>query len=101
MNSLLERLTKLGREGSEADDDGGDDQEGAVEVCVALVSDAETSELVDPGESALHDPAVLAEMLAALDAASGDARRDPAGTKVAAAAAEIVALVGVQFGRSL
>ena len=68
---------------------------------MALIADDEASELIDPGESALHHPAMFAEVLAAFDAASGDARCDVTGAEITAAAAEVVAFVGVQFGRSL
>lgn len=95
----LERLTEP-PQGSEADECCGDDEEGSIEVGVPFVSDDEASELVDPGEGALDDPAVSAETLAALDAAAGDAGRDPAGTQVRAATLEVVALVGVELGGS-
>lgn len=73
----LEHPTKP-TDGSEAYDCGGDDEEGAVEVGVALVADGEASELVDPGKGALNHPAGLTEMLGAVDAAAGDAGRDGA-----------------------
>ena len=64
---------------------------------MALVADGEAPELVDPGKGALDHPAVLAEMLGAVDAAAGDAGRDGALTQVFAATVEVVALVGVEL----
>lgn len=48
----LRALTKPA-DGPEADDCGGEDEEGAVEVGVAFVADGEVAELVDPGVGAL------------------------------------------------
>lgn len=64
---------------------------------MSFVADDEAPELVDPGEGALDDPAVSAEMLASLDAAESDAGRDPASAEVLAAALEVVAFVGVEL----
>ena len=65
---------------------------------MSFVADDEASELVDPGEGALDDPAVSAEALAALDTATSDAGHDPASAEILAAAPEVVALVGVELG---
>ena len=68
---------------------------------MAFVSDDKTAELVDPGEGALDDPSVLAEMHAAVDAAPCDAGRDVAAAQFAPAEGVVVTFVGVQLGRSL
>ena len=64
---------------------------------MTFIANAEAPELVDPGKGALDDPAVSPEALAALDAAAGNARFDPTGAKVVAAAFEVVAFVGVEL----
>ena len=63
----------------------------------ALVADGETPELVEPGEAALDDPSVTAELLSGLDAAPGDAGRDVAPPAGIAAAPVVIGLVGVEF----
>ncbi len=96
----LEHLTKP-VEGSEADDGCGEDEEGAVEFGVAFVADDEAAELVDPGEGPFNDPSVLAELGAAVDAASCDARRNVAAAQLAPAEGVVVTFVGVQLGGPL
>ena len=68
---------------------------------MVFVSHDQAPELVDPGEGALHDPSMLPEATAALDAASGDARDDAAGAQVAPTPGIVVALVGMQLVRPL
>lgn len=68
---------------------------------MSFVADDETPELIDPSEGSLDNPAVSAEVFAALEAAPGDAGRDASGAQVAPAAVKIVAFVGVEFVRSV
>lgn len=63
-----------------------------------FVADDQSSELVDPCKRPLDDPSVLPEVAAAFDASPCDAGRDGAGAQVAAAAVEVVALVGMELG---
>src|ERR1044071_6253850 len=55
----------------------------------------------EPGEGSFDDPAVPSQTLGAVDAASRDARLDGAPTQRPAAMREIVALIGMELGRSL
>ena len=58
----LDRLTECGPvELFEADEAAGDREEGFVDVGASLVADAEAAVLVEPGDRALDDPALLAE----------------------------------------
>ena len=83
----------------EADERAGECGEGVVDVASALVASDEPAVAVDPGEGALDDPAMSAQLLAGLDAASGDAGRDPAAAAGLAAPPMVVCLVGVQLVR--
>jgi hypothetical protein len=67
-----------------------------MEVGASLVADAESFELMQPGEGALDHPAHLAQSGAVGDAASGDQRSDAALPQEAAVLVEVVAPVGVQ-----
>ena len=64
---------------------------------MALVADDQPPELIDPCERPFDDPSVLSEVAAAFYASSCDAGGDGAGAQVAAAAVEIVALVGMEL----
>src|SRR5688500_10245796 len=68
-----------------------------MEVGVALVAEGEASETVEPGDGALDDPAVAAELGAGLDALAGDAADDAPTSEVGTAAATIVRFVGVEL----
>ena len=72
-----------------------------MEVSEALIANRESAEAVEPGKGPLDDPAIPPERVAGLDPTPGDATSNPATTQVGATAEEIVALVGVQFGRPL
>jgi hypothetical protein len=67
-----------------------------MDVSASLVADAESLELVQPGERALYHPTHLAEAGTAGDAASGDQRLDASLPQQAAVLVEVVAAVGVQ-----
>jgi hypothetical protein len=70
--------------------------EGKVKVWVALPANAKPSELVQPGEAALHDPALGAQPRAVLFATSGDQGLDAASPELAAVLVEVIAPVGEQ-----
>ena len=83
-----------------ADEDTGEGREGEMQVDASLVADGQSAEAGGPSQGALHDPAMAAEVLAALDAPSSDPWCDAAGPALAPAATVIAALVGVQLVRS-
>jgi hypothetical protein len=95
--AILERLTKP-IDLLEADDRTSESEEGVVDIGTAFVADGQPSEAVEPGEGALHDPAVATELVAPVHAAPGDARLDAAHVAGAAAAPVVVGLVGMQSG---
>ena len=68
---------------------------------MAFVADNQSPELIDPGKGALDDPSVFAQMLAAFDAAPGNAGCDASSPQITPAAIEIVSLVGMELGWSL
>ena len=90
---------KTSLKGVEADEGAGECGEGMVDVEPAFVADGQAAEAVDPGEYALDDPPVLAQPLAAFDAAACDRMPDAAPEAGAAAAAMIIGLIGVQCVR--
>src|SRR3712207_6188744 len=59
----------------------------------SLIADGQPPVSPQPGERALHHPAMLPQPLARLDAAAGDARCDAASAAGIATAVEVVALV--------
>jgi hypothetical protein len=85
---------------AEADEGATEGDKGEVDVGGSLVAHHEATRTVQPGVRALHDPTVSAEALAAVDSAPGDAGRDAAGAALSAAAAMVVALVGMEFVRA-
>ena len=66
-------------------------------VGTTLVADGEAAEAVEPSERALDDPAVPAQLLAAVDAASSDARLDVALASDPPAHRIVIGLVGMQL----
>jgi hypothetical protein len=64
-----------------------------VDVGSAFVADAEASVLVQPGDRALDDPALLAQARAVLGSLLGDRGTDSAGSELAAVAARLVGAV--------
>jgi hypothetical protein len=67
-----------------------------VKVWVTLPADAKPAELVQPGEAALHDPALGAEPRAVLFAAPGDQGLDASGPELATVLVMVIAPVGEQ-----
>lgn len=68
-----------------------------MEVGPAFPSGPESFIGVQPGEAALHHPAVLAQPGAVGDASAGDARDDPAGAQEPPILVVVIATVGQQF----
>lgn len=67
-----------------------------MKVGVALPTDAEPSELVKPGEAALHDPALATKPRAVPLAALGDQGLDAPSPKLAAVLVVVIAPIGEQ-----
>lgn len=67
---------------------------GSVEAGACLVADAESFELVEPGEGALDDPPGLSRPGAVRGTAPGDHRCDPTGADETAVLVEVVAAIG-------
>lgn len=65
-------------------------------IWVTLPADAEPSELVEPGEAALHHPTLGAESRAVVLAAPGDQRLDASTPELAAVLVVVIAPVGKQ-----
>lgn len=78
---------------AEADEAAGDGDEGLVDVGASFVADAESSVLVEPGQSALDDPALPAKTGAAWRASGGDERGDAALDQLLARSLVLVAAV--------
>jgi len=68
-----------------------------VDVASTLVARDEPAEAVDPGERALDDRSVAAQLLAGLDAAPGYAGSDPTTAAGLAAPAVVVGLVSMEL----
>jgi hypothetical protein len=65
-----------------------------------FVADRESAEAVEPGEGALDDPSMSAELLGAFHSAPSNARHDVAPPASVVAAAVVVGFVGVQLVRA-
>ena len=70
--ATLEHLTEPS-DLAEADQGAGECCEGEMDVGSALISDGQAAVAGQPGEGAFHDPAVSAEVAAALDPTPGNA----------------------------
>jgi hypothetical protein len=81
----------------EADKGAAEVEESLMQLLPALVADRQAAVAVEPGEGALHHPAVPPQVGLALHALAGDAALDAAAPQVAATATHVVALVGVQL----
>ena len=60
------------------DDDAAEREEGVMHIGPTLIADAQAAEGMEPGEGALDHPAMTAEPLAGLEAATRDAWNDAA-----------------------
>jgi hypothetical protein len=101
MKLALERLSKPLLEGMEADEATAEGEERLVDVGPSFVAHGQAPHAVEPGQGALDHPAVAAQPLARIDPFAGDADADVALRQRAAAAGDVVRLVGVQLARSL
>src|SRR5688572_18648489 len=72
-----------------------------MDVGPPFIANGEATKAVEPGQGALDDPAVTTQALAGVDALAGDADPDVAATQRLTAAGDVVALVGMELGRSL
>ncbi len=70
-------------------------------VVPALVADRQAAELGEPGQSPFDDPAMAAEAGGGFDALASDPTADATASQVAPTAANVVALVGMELGRTL
>jgi len=85
MAKLFERLLCL--EEFEADEAAADREECFVDVIAAFVADAQAAVLMQPGDGAFDDPALLAEPGAVRCLGGSDLRLDAAAAQLAAALA--------------
>src|SRR5919197_5656267 len=76
-------------------------EEGLMDVRPALVADDQAAEPPQPGQRALHHPAVAAQPLAALHSFARDAAPDAASPHGGPTARDVIGLVGVQLVRAL
>jgi hypothetical protein len=84
----------------EADQAAADREERFVDVVAAFVADAQATVLVQPGDRALNDPALLAEPGAVRCFGGGDPRLDAAAAELAPSLARVVGAVAVEPFRS-
>jgi hypothetical protein len=70
------------------------------DVGAALVADCQASETAEPGEGALHDPAMASQARAALDAAPSDPIADPPLAQGTMTARQIIGFVGMELCRA-
>jgi hypothetical protein len=85
-------------EGVEAEDRAGQQDQGIEPLGVSLIADPQPPEATQPGPGPFDGPAVTAQPLRRLDHAPGDPGADATSAEVAAAAAMVVGLVGVDLG---
>src|SRR5689334_11234728 len=65
-------------QGLEADETAAEGEEGLMDIGAALIAHGQAAEPIEPGEGALHHPAVAAEAVTAFNAFAGDAHFDVA-----------------------
>ena len=98
--AALENSFQNDRELAVADQRPGQLEQAEVEVGAALIAGAESFEGVQPGQTALDHPALLAQPGAVGNAAAGDPRGDAALAEPAAMDVVVVAAVGEQLLRA-
>ncbi len=81
----------------EADEGAAEVEEGLMDALQAFVADRQAPVAVQPGEGALHHPALAPQPGLALDAFARNAALDAPSAQVAAAAAHVAILVGVEL----
>ena len=72
--------------------------EGLADVGSALIAHGDAAEAGEPSQGALDDPAMTAQAVGAINAATGDARRDAPRAAGQAAGGVIIGFVGMQLG---
>ena len=70
------------------------------DASAAFIPDGETAETAEPCQGTLDDPAMPPQALGAVDPAAGNPRLDRAPAQRRATMPEVVALVGMELGRS-
>lgn len=70
------------------------------DVDASLVSDSQSPEAAEPSERALYYPAIPSQAFRTVDAAPGNTRLDGTPAQRPSALREVVALVGMELGRS-
>jgi hypothetical protein len=96
---VLERLTEPLDE-APADEGGGEIVEGLEDVGASLVSDGQPPETTEPSERAFDYPAMPSQTFRTVDAAPRNTRLDGTPAQRCAALWEVVAFIGMKFGRS-
>src|ERR687885_352584 len=76
-------------------------EEGLMDIRAALVAHGEAAEPGQPGQRALHDPAVPAQACATLDALAGNAALDSPPPQGDPTGRAVIRLVGMQLVRTL
>jgi hypothetical protein len=74
--------------------------EGLKDVEASLVANGQPAETAEPSERAFHHPAMASQPLGAVDAAPGNTRLDAASAQRPSAVRKVIALVGMELGRS-
>jgi hypothetical protein len=95
----LERLTEPLDE-APADEGGGEMVESLEDVGASLVANGQPAETAEPSQRAFHHPAMASQPLGAVDAAPGNTRLDAASAQRPSAMRKVIALVGMELGRS-
>jgi hypothetical protein len=93
----LEHLTEPSADEVQADEAGGEVVEGEMDVGAAFIADGEATVATEPGQRALHDPAVATQAGAALDASSGDAWEDAPSAADLSAVGKVISLVRMKL----
>jgi hypothetical protein len=70
------------------------------DVGASLVANGQPAETAEPSQRAFHHPAMASQPLGAVDAAPGNTRLDAASAQRPSAVREVIALVGMELGRS-
>src|SRR4051794_21782523 len=68
-----------------------------MDVSAGFIAHAEPAKLVEPGQGALHHPAMAPQLLTGVEALAGDADLDVAPREGATAAGDVVGFVGMQL----
>jgi hypothetical protein len=97
----LELLTKLTLAVVPADEGAAEFKEGLMNIETTLIANGQMPEVSEPRQGTLDDPSMLTQFGAALDAASGNTRRNAPLPEGCAVGFAIVPFISVQLGRAL